>query len=210
MAATGTNNPRGGDKSIHMKSRMWDRLMTDAALHGGLRALTYGDGTMVVYDPVLTPQDADTALPEWLTGHPAVTSYPLSPAHAGGTGAGITVYRHPGQRNDDRAGYDPISLQPLGRVKRACEVCGEPGTRIEYKPDLSGDRRVIAWMCTEHAAQMEAAPRCGWDSACDKPAKRYRTYRADDPETIVLLCDDHAAMARTFLNVTGGNLTAAE
>lgn len=108
-----TNNPRGGDKSVHMKARMWDRLMADAALHGGLRALTFGDGTLVVYNPVLTPQDADTALPEWLTGHPAVDSYPLSPLHAHGDKDNpVTVHRLPGHGDTERSGYDRISLRP--------------------------------------------------------------------------------------------------
>lgn len=158
MAATGKDNPRGGTVSVHTKARMWDRLMVEAAVHGGLRALTYGDGTLIVYDPVLTAEEADTALPEWLTGHPAVTSYPLKPRHAHPQTIADTrktiVHRLPGAQNHERAEYDASSLAPLrsgGAAVRQCRwysTCKAPVSRYLMQTDTYQDTVLL---CDFHA-----------------------------------------------------------
>lgn len=146
-------NARGGSLTIHIKARMLDRLMADGALHGGVRSIVFGDGTLVAFDPPLRAEDLENALPEWLTGHPAVTSYPLKPQHAGYTqreAEGVTVHRLPGQHNQDSRGYDPVSLQPL-RTRRLCQWghdCGGPAA--EYRMGI-GDIVVLSWLCAEHA-----------------------------------------------------------
>ena len=100
------------NKATQIDAETWRMLIGEAGRLGGIRSITFGNGTQIVYDPVLTESPEDYSQ---VIGHPVWQCITVRTID----GKMMNVHRFPSAADDTAKGHDPISGERLGQRRGA-------------------------------------------------------------------------------------------